>query len=78
MLVKMNVPFSSESEFVLVDITRFFWGKPQSPNISDLTSAALAFLNAVPTNQLINFGTLLQTRQNALYLRLLSLLYGLT
>lgn len=39
MLIKTNVPFISENGFVLVDITRFFWGKPQSPNISDLTSA---------------------------------------
>ena len=52
MLVKMNVPFLSENGFVLVDITRFFWGKPQSPNISFLTSAAnaRAFLS-VPANQ---------------------------
>ena len=40
MLVKMDVPVLSEIGFVLVDITRFFWGKPQSPNISSLTSAA--------------------------------------
>jgi hypothetical protein len=40
MLVKMDVPVLSEIGFVLVDITRFFWGKPQSPNISFLTSAA--------------------------------------
>jgi hypothetical protein len=43
MLVKMDVPVLSEIGFVLVDITRFFWGKPQSPNISFLTSAAHAF-----------------------------------
>ena len=43
MLVKTNVPFLSENGIALVDITRFFWGKPQSPNISYLTSAARVF-----------------------------------
>jgi hypothetical protein len=48
MLVKTNMPFLSENGFVLVDITRFFWGKPQSPNISYLTSAARCYICLPP------------------------------
>lgn len=55
----MNVPFLSENRFVLVDITRFFWGKPHPPTSLSLRQrlSLLGVLALEPPN----FGSALLT-----------------